>query len=73
MPTLLERFKCEFKSESRGGRNWGMLLSSPRFKGKMACWNFRMGTKTIDKRVNYSHKLAQQVGLCMVFKGFAMV
>ncbi len=70
--TLFERFKCEFESENHG-RSRGTLLNLQRFKGRMACWNSEMGTRTSDKRVNYSHKLALQVGLCMVFKGFLMV
>jgi len=64
-PTLLERFKCESKSENNGKRNWGMLLNTQHFKGKGACWSSVMGIRTNDKHVNYSHEPAQtkqQVG-----------
>jgi hypothetical protein len=36
-----------------------MLLSSQHFGGRRVCWSFEMGTRTIDKQVNYSKKLAQ--------------
>jgi hypothetical protein len=28
-------------------------------KGGGVCWNSRMGIRTSDKRINYSHELAQ--------------
>ncbi len=46
-----------------------MILGSQHFGRRRACWNFRMGIRTNDKRVNYSHKptqTKQQVGQCMV-------
>jgi len=46
-----------------------MFISLHNFKGKGACWNSKMGNTMSDKRVNYSHELAQtkqQVGYCIV-------
>jgi hypothetical protein len=40
-------------------RSWGTFFGSQHFGGRGACWNFKMGTKINDKRVNYSHKTAQ--------------
>jgi hypothetical protein len=43
----------------------GMLPSLQHFEGKRACCSSKMGTRTSDKQVNYSHELAQtkqQVG-----------
>jgi hypothetical protein len=58
------------KSENnRRIRSWGMLPGSQHFGGRMACWNFGMGTKKSDKQVNYSHwpaQTKQQVGYCIV-------
>ncbi len=42
-----------------------MFPGSQHFERKQMCWNFGMGTRKIDKKVNYSHGLAQtkqQVG-----------
>jgi len=65
-PTLLERLKCESKNGNiERKKSWGTLFSSQHFGGRGACWNSRMGTRTSDKQVNYSHELAQtkqQVG-----------
>jgi hypothetical protein len=36
-----------------------MFLNSQHFEGKGACWSYVMGIKKNDKRVNYSHGLAQ--------------
>ncbi len=58
--TLLERLEYESENENNERRKrWGMLLSSQHSEGRGACWNFRMGIKTNDKWVNYSHKPAQ--------------
>ncbi len=46
----------------------GTLRNSQHFGGKRACWSSKMGTKNINKQLNYSHKLAQtkqQVSLCI--------
>ncbi len=46
-----------------------MFPSLQHFGGRGACWNFRMGTRKIDKQLNYSHGPAQtkqQVGQCIV-------
>jgi len=42
-----------------------MLPGSQHFGGRGACWKSEIGIKVSDKRVNYSHELAQtkqQVG-----------
>ncbi len=36
-----------------------MFPSSQHFGGRGVCWNFGMGTRKIDKQVNYSHGPAQ--------------
>jgi hypothetical protein len=65
-PKLLDRFNYEFKGENNGRINsWGTLPGSQHFKGRRACCNTEMRTRTNDKWVNYSHGLAQtkqQVG-----------
>jgi len=65
-PHILEKLKCESKSGNiRKRKSWGMLFNLQHFEGKKACWSFGMGTRTNDKWVTYSHKLAQtkqQVG-----------
>jgi hypothetical protein len=59
-PKLLYRLNCESKGENNGRiRSWGMFPGSQHFKGRRACWSFRMWTKTNDKRVNYSHWTTQ--------------
>ncbi len=43
----------------------GVLLGSWHFRGRRVCWSFEMGTRKIDKQINYSHELGQtkqQVG-----------
>jgi hypothetical protein len=40
-------------------RSLGTFPSSQHFRGKGVCKSFGMGMKTNDKRVNYSHGLAQ--------------
>jgi hypothetical protein len=68
-PKLLDRLKCKSKCENNGRIwSWGMLPGSQHFEGRGVCWSSRMGTRTSDKGVNYSHKLAQtkQVGYCIV-------
>jgi hypothetical protein len=45
-------------------KGWGMLPNLQHFRGRRACWSSRMGTRTSDKQVNYSHEptqTAQQV------------
>jgi hypothetical protein len=43
----------------------GMFPGSQHFKDRGVCWSSKMGTRTNDKRINYSHEPAQtkqQVG-----------
>jgi hypothetical protein len=64
-PKFLDRFNCESKGENNIRRSGDTFPSLQHFKGKKACKSFRMGNKTSDKRVNYSHGPAQtkqQVG-----------
>jgi hypothetical protein len=58
-PILFIILKCESKGENNGRRNRDMFISLHNFKGKRACWNSKMGNTMSDKRVNYSHELAQ--------------
>jgi hypothetical protein len=57
---------CKSKGENNGRRrSWGTLLGSQHFEGRGACRGSEMGTRKIDKQLNYSHELAQtkqQVG-----------
>ncbi len=65
-PKLLDGFNYESKCENNGRiKSEGTSLGSQHFGCRKACWSSRMGTKTSDKSVNYSHGLAQikqQVG-----------
>jgi len=48
------------KGENNGRtRSWGTFLGSQHVGGRRACWSFGMGTRKIDKQVNYSHGPAQ--------------
>jgi hypothetical protein len=59
-PKLNDELNCKSKYEINGKRkNWGTLLSSEHFGGRKACGGSEMGTRKIDKQVNYSHRLAQ--------------
>ncbi len=45
-----------------------MLSSSQHFGGRRACWSSGMGTRKIDKQLNYSHEptqTKQQIGQCI--------
>ncbi len=65
-PKLLDGLNWKSKGEDSGRkRNWGTFPSSQHFEGRGVFWNSKMGTRKIDKQVNYSHKPAQtkqQVG-----------
>jgi hypothetical protein len=67
---LFDRFNCESKGEnSRRIKSWGTLLDLQHFGSRRACWSSGMGTRTSDKRMNYSHGLTQtkqQAVLCIV-------
>ncbi len=60
------RFKCESEGENIGRRKIRIhFLARNISEVKGACLNSKMGTRTSDKRVDYSHELAQtkqQVG-----------
>jgi hypothetical protein len=46
-------------------KSWGALPNSLHFGGRGVCWSSGMGTRKIDKQLNYSHEPAQtkqQVG-----------
>ncbi len=58
-PTFLERFKCKSKIGNNGRRSWGTLFNLQHFEAKGVCRNSKMGTRTNDKRINYSHQLVQ--------------
>ncbi len=65
-PKLLNGFNYKSKGDDNGRRrSWGAFPGLQHFGGRGVCWNFRMGTKKINKEVNYLHGLAQtkqQVG-----------
>ncbi len=55
-PNLLDGFNCKSKGDDNGRRrSWGALPGSQHFRGRGVCWSFGMGTRKIDKQVNYSH------------------
>jgi len=62
----LKRFKCKFESKNSGKEGVRVhYLACNTLGVRGACWSSRMGTRTNDKWVNYSHGLAQtkqQVG-----------
>jgi hypothetical protein len=59
-PKLLDRLNCKSKCENnRRTQSWGMLPNLQHFESKKTWWSSGMGTTTSDKRVNYSHELAQ--------------
>jgi len=59
-PKLLDGFNCESKGENIGRRrSWGASLGSEYFGGRRARWSFGMGTKKIEKQVNYSYGPSQ--------------
>jgi len=46
-------------------RSQGMFFGSQHFGARGVCWSSRMGTRKIDKKLNYSHEpvqTKQQVG-----------
>ncbi len=57
-PKLLDGLNCESKGEDNGRRSCVMFPSLQHFRGKRACWSSKMGTRKIDKKINYSHKRA---------------
>ncbi len=69
-PNLLDRLNCKSKGENnRRIMSCSMLLSSQHFEGRRSCQSSKMGTKTSDKWVNYSHRptqTKQKVGQCVV-------
>ncbi len=50
----------ESKDENNGRRrSWGTFPGLQHFGGRGACWSSGMGTRKIDKQINYSHEPAQ--------------
>jgi hypothetical protein len=57
-PNSLINSTANPKVKSTRIRSWGTFPNSQHFEGKGACWSSKRGTKTSDKRVNYSHRPA---------------
>ncbi len=67
--SLMDSITNPTGENNRRIRSWGTLFGSRHLRGKGACWSSEMGTRESDKKINYSHKLAQtkqQVGWCVV-------
>ncbi len=59
-PKLLDGFNYESKGDdSRRRQSWGALPGSQHFGGRRAFWCSGMGTRKINKKINYLHGLTQ--------------
>jgi hypothetical protein len=55
-PPNLDRLNCKSKGENNGRiRSSSMFSSLQHFGVRELCWNSRMGIRSSDKEVNYSH------------------